>query len=172
MSVQVSMFDEFVEFPRTFDDIQRIWKQYIYEGETDVDAFTQSPVKDGYSYSFYGVKAFELDVYDNDKVKLKLPDDIMLELFPTRKNLKEGQFYAVSNLSASEMIQLIALLKKRKRITFRNTVTETFACCNSFLQCSDAKECLHAKDRNYNGCYYRKNLEAGRIFYGKNRNID
>ena len=144
---------------------------YLPEGNLR-DYFTKNPVKDGYSYSFYGVKAFELNILDNDKVKMKLPDDIMGVLYPSKKNLKEGQFYAISDLSSAEMLQLVDLLKKRKNVTFRNIITETFACCNSFVQCSDAKACLHAKDRNYNGCYYRKNLESGRIFYGKNRNID
>lgn len=46
-----------------------------------------------------------------------------------------------------------------------------FGCCNSYVQCSDAGYCLHLKDREYWGCCYRKNLEAGRIFYGKNKNI-
>lgn len=170
--MQISIFDEYLEFPRSFDDIQILWEKYIFEGETDSDAFTKNSVKEGYSYSFYGVKAFELNILKDNKVKLKLPDDIMRELFPEKKNLKEGQFYAVSDLSTEEMRKLLDLLKTRKRVTFRNTVTETFACCNSFLQCSDAMKCLHEKDRTYNGCYYRKNLEAGRIFYGKNRNID
>jgi len=48
---------------------------------------------------------------------------------------------------------------------------DMFGCCNSYVQCSDAGYCLHLKDREYWGCCYRKNLEAGRIFYGKNKNI-
>ena len=47
-----------------------------------------------------------------------------------------------------------------------------FGCCNDFILCSDAGHCLKAKDPDYNGCQYRKNLEAGRIFYGINRNVD
>ncbi|MEG1515280.1 MAG: exonuclease domain-containing protein [Clostridia bacterium] len=48
---------------------------------------------------------------------------------------------------------------------------EMFGCCNSFIDCSDAKKCLHQNDPEYLGCYYRQNLEAGRIFYGVNKNI-
>ena len=47
-----------------------------------------------------------------------------------------------------------------------------FGCCNDFIRCSDARRCLKADDPDYLGCQYRKNLEAGRIFYGKNRNVD
>lgn len=46
-----------------------------------------------------------------------------------------------------------------------------FGCCNSFILCSDARRCLHENDVDYVGCQYRQNLEAGRIFYGKNRNV-
>lgn len=47
-----------------------------------------------------------------------------------------------------------------------------FLCCNDFMRCSDAKQCLKSGNPEYNGCAYRKNLEAGRIFYGKNRNVE
>lgn len=47
----------------------------------------------------------------------------------------------------------------------------TFGCCNDFIRCSDALKCLKVDNPDYRGCSYRKNLEAGRIFYGKNRNI-
>lgn len=48
---------------------------------------------------------------------------------------------------------------------------EAFGCCSDFIRCSDARECLHRLDPDYAGCYYRKNLDAGRIFYGKNKTI-
>ena len=48
----------------------------------------------------------------------------------------------------------------------------SFGCCHKYIECSDARKCLH-DDLNYSeGCIYRQNLEAGRIFYGKNRNVD
>lgn len=46
---------------------------------------------------------------------------------------------------------------------------ESFGCCSLYIECSDAKQCLRdVNNSEYTGCYYRKNLEAGRIFYGKN----
>lgn len=47
-----------------------------------------------------------------------------------------------------------------------------FGCCSRFTECSDAKECIHENKLYATGCKYRQNLENGRIFYGKNRNID
>lgn len=47
----------------------------------------------------------------------------------------------------------------------------TFGCCSKFTACSDAKKCLHENKLYSTACSYRRNLEAGRIFYGKNKNI-
>lgn len=45
-----------------------------------------------------------------------------------------------------------------------------FGCCHRYMQCSDSRKCI-APDQGYaKGCQYRKNLENGRIFYGKNAN--
>lgn len=48
--------------------------------------------------------------------------------------------------------------------------SEYFGCCSKFIECSDAKKCLHSEPIYSKSCAYRKNLEAGRIFYGKNKN--
>ena len=47
-----------------------------------------------------------------------------------------------------------------------------FGCCSRYMQCSDEKKCLHPDFLTSLACAYKRNLEAGRIFYGKNRNID
>lgn len=52
----------------------------------------------------------------------------------------------------------------------RQTSFSMMGCCNDFVRCSDAKECLHKDNADYSGCRYRRNLEAGRIYYGKNAN--
>jgi len=46
----------------------------------------------------------------------------------------------------------------------------TFGCCDKYERCSDELRCLH-EDQLYAAaaCQYRKNLYAGKIFYGKNR---
>jgi hypothetical protein len=51
---------------------------------------------------------------------------------------------------------------------------DAMGCCSSCIKCSDAKECVHKDDipSLYKSCTYRRHLEAGRIFYGANRNTD
>lgn len=58
------------------------------------------------------------------------------------------------------------------RLAHYRTAESTFSCCSRFNQCSDAKKCIHENKLYSTACTYRKNLEAGRIFYGKNKNID
>ncbi|MDY5502288.1 MAG: hypothetical protein SPF77_06905 [Gemmiger sp.] len=49
--------------------------------------------------------------------------------------------------------------------------TATFGCCSRYKECSDKKECVHNSQFYSYGCIYRKNLIAGKIFYGKNKNV-
>lgn len=46
-----------------------------------------------------------------------------------------------------------------------------FGCCSRYIACSDAKKCIHPDPIYAASCQYRKNLEKGCIFYGKNKNI-
>ena len=48
---------------------------------------------------------------------------------------------------------------------------EGFGCCHLYEKCSDARKCIQPSQIFSLACYYRKNLEQGKIFYGKNRNI-
>lgn len=48
----------------------------------------------------------------------------------------------------------------------------TFDCCSRYMQCSDAKRCIHPNPIDALGCTYKKRLQQGLIFYGINRNIE
>lgn len=49
--------------------------------------------------------------------------------------------------------------------------SDGFGCCHLYLECSNAKECLHVDKLYARACQYRRSLESNRIFYGQNRNI-
>lgn len=67
--------------------------------------------------------------------------------------------------------RFIEIMADRCRELYSASVSASFGCCNDFILCSDAKKCIKSNDPFYKGCQYRKNLEAGRIFYGKNKTI-
>lgn len=66
------------------------------------------------------------------------------------------------------IVDFLRILYEDRR---ENVVADNFGCCNDFVRCSDVGSCLHADNADYLGCSYRRNLESGRIFYGKNKNI-
>lgn len=53
-----------------------------------------------------------------------------------------------------------------------NRYPKEWDCCSRYMECSDAKTCVHPDKGFALECGYRKILNSGRIFYGKNRNID
>lgn len=53
-----------------------------------------------------------------------------------------------------------------------DVIPAEFDCCNSFNECSDARECIHPNRQFAAGCGYKRILKSGRVFFGKNRNID
>jgi len=46
-----------------------------------------------------------------------------------------------------------------------NSKSSDFACCSRFEDCSAAKKCIHPNLLFSKACEYRRNLEAGKIFY-------
>ena len=86
------------------------------------------------------------------------------------KNREYAQIPLMSDEASVAVVQemLRALLQE----CFNRQTVEAFGCCNDHVRCSDAGHCLHEDDKFYLGCIYRKNLEEGRIFYGKNRNVE
>ncbi len=45
-----------------------------------------------------------------------------------------------------------------------------FGCCHQYVRCSDSKKCIHNDELYAKGCYYKRNLDKGKIFYGENQN--
>lgn len=48
---------------------------------------------------------------------------------------------------------------------------DDFGCCSRYIECSNAKHCVHPDIIFATACQYGANLENGKIFYGENRNI-
>lgn len=53
-----------------------------------------------------------------------------------------------------------------------DAIPKEFDCCGRVEECSNAKRCVNPSTAMCVGCGYRRILASGRIFYGKNRNVD
>lgn len=145
----------------------------IVENKQDV---TINVAKTTTSISFYGEKIFNIRI--NSKTQCLDTEEEFL--FPyidriTGAVLHKGEkrTYAQIPLITDEASVAVVqeMLRALLQECFNRQNVEAFGCCNDHVRCSDAGHCLHEDDKFYLGCIYRKNLEEGRIFYGKNRNV-
>jgi hypothetical protein len=72
----------------------------------------------------------------------------------------------------SVAVKILDNIKSVFERCYLNESVERFGCCSRYEECSDEQKCIHPDIRFAEGCYYKINLENGRIFYGKNCNID
>ncbi len=54
---------------------------------------------------------------------------------------------------------------------FADLSTKDIGCCSHYIECSDVKRCVSNNPEIFLHCYYKTNLENGKIFYGVNKNI-
>lgn len=52
-----------------------------------------------------------------------------------------------------------------------NRLPKEWDCCSRYMECSNARKCVHPDPSFALVCGYRKKLVKGIIFYGENRNI-
>ena len=93
-----------------------------------------------------------------------------LPLFP-QLNAKtfNKEFSRVVFSSIDEIVSLSYTLSEIAIDILSEVGGENFGCCSRYEACSDAKQCIHPDKLFARACSYRRNLEQGRIFYGKNR---
>lgn len=88
---------------------------------------------------------------------------------PTKKGNADGSMIRVLLQSPEDVLLYVPMLRSILHDTSRRYVE--FGCCSRYEACSDAKKCIHPDIKFALGCFYRKNLRDGKIFYGRNRNI-
>ncbi len=107
---------------------------------------------------------------------IEKPDDAIEKIYTSKITNKETgqtttkqtfchQFKSDSSTISSYLLSIIDYSIQNYQ------PSDKFGCCGKYVDCSDAKKCLHANKFYSKCCYYRKNLENGKIFYGKNQNI-
>lgn len=111
-------------------------------------------------------QSIELLIRKNQFNSLELPSSATIKIVPSDTTFT----HVIFELNDSSIIPYI-----RENILYclsrYSSKARTFGCCSKFTDCSDARKCLHENKLYSTACSYRKNLESGKIFYGKNKNI-
>lgn len=85
---------------------------------------------------------------------------------------KENDLYIKIYINCIEDIyKLESELKEVYKYLYLNEAIENFGCCSRYIECSDVMKCINPDKKMARGCQYKVNLESGKIFYGKNKNI-
>ncbi len=121
----------------------------------------------GFSLYIYGVLALRTQYKGKWASYIDISNSCHSALGLDGIPLSDNSFYHVKIETPSALAEIA-----KKIYTYcRNNVNTEFDCCSRYEQCSDAKTCIHPDKQRALLCGYRKKLEKGIIFYGKNRNI-
>lgn len=174
--VKLTGFEELNEHEHTaFQLILPHLQTAAAEIGADARCIEFKPTK-SYSSVYYGnTLIFRL------KLRGKLPfiefpvecKEIVGGIAPTDQQKTMGDFlriYLDSCDSSSVITYAAALSDALTDIISR--LPKEWDCCSRYLECSNAKKCIHPDPAFALGCGYRKILASGKIFYGENRNID
>jgi len=128
----------------------------------------------GYTAVFFvNLTAFRLHLRGNQHY-IALPtvfSDLLLDSFPVKKVPSDPKFIRILVDEVHPIYFYRDFLVQVIGETV-NRYPKEWDCCSRYLECSDAKKCVHP-DKNFAlKCGYRKILRSGRVFYGENRNID
>lgn len=125
--------------------------------------------------SFSGLTSFRLKLRGNVHY-ISLPaifDDLIPDNYPTKRmNSDSERKYIRISINKYHPIEsykefLVCVVGETV-----NRYPKEWDCCSRYQECSDKMACVHPNRRDAIKCGYRKILHSGRIFYGKNRNID
>ena len=113
-----------------------------------------------------GHEKAELLIRNGQFDNIPLPDGAEVKELKSDHNFKHVFF-------CTDDDSVISYIKENIVYCLRNyhSKTKSFGCCSRFIECSDAKRCVHVNKLYATSCAYRRNLEAGNIFYGKNKNV-
>lgn len=96
-------------------------------------------------------------------------EDLLTPDIPTAttKTDRNSGFLRIPIDTYTDILKYVPLLRAvLARICRKN---RDFGCCSRYIECSDAKACVHPNPEFAIRCWYRTNLDDGKIFYGKNK---
>lgn len=132
-------------------------------------------IKHGKSYSsvrYSSVLAFRIRLRDRANY-LEVPlesREAVAGLAPLEKQREAASGFWRVYLEKMSAVDCASSLAKVLQDAI-NRLPKEWDCCSRYMECSDAKRCVHPDPAFALGCGYRKILASGKIYYGTNRNV-
>lgn len=140
-----------------------IIKKIVKENQLIPDILQISKTKQGFSINL------ESYIIINIRLMSKSVDRIIFHgilIHDQLKNNKSLKFSFHDSINPNDLYNFQDLIIKRYNNIIENYIA--FSCCSRYLECSNAKRCIHPDPLFSFCCFYNKNLKQGNIFYGKN----
>ena len=100
--------------------------------------------------------------YARIEVKTAIINRSALSNFTAYENDSSLSYYDIRNPSETYATLFYDIIND---CAIRFIPSEKFGCCEKYRECSAAKKCLHDNQIYAKACWYRKNIESGKIFY-------
>ena len=100
--------------------------------------------------------------YARIEVKTAIINRSALSNFTAYENDSSLSYYDIRNPNETYATLFYDIIND---CTIRFIPSEKFGCCEKYRECSAAKKCLHDNQIYAKACWYRKNIESGKIFY-------
>ena len=138
----------------------------IYEPDyPSIKGTTDKPGKNFVIMNIQDTEVFDLLIRNKQFSEVSLPPTATIKQVTSDKTFVHVIFNKNDN-------NIFSYIRENIMYCLRHyeSKAKSFGCCSKFIQCSDAKKCVHENKLYSMSCAYRHNLDSGKIFYGKNRN--
>ncbi|MGN1012614.1 MAG: exonuclease domain-containing protein [Clostridia bacterium] len=98
--------------------------------------------------------------------------EVLKEKFYSVKDDENSLYYKFNIINIDDIQKISDEIKYAYKYLNSIEPIVSFGCCSRYIECSDSKKCVNTIRELRKGCIYKKNLESGKIFYGKNATID
>ena len=177
MDSQIIM-SELVQPVSFADQVKRIFSEVLADIENSGKNCSFNPINGGVSISFFDDNNMSFWVYSQkNAIKLEVKGiydrliDSVSERYCCQEKTPAGRFMEKFK-QVDDIRDLRPLIHDVYAYRELEAKGRTFDCCHRYVECSDARDCIHP-DRAFGmGCSYRRTLKSGTIFFGENRNID
>lgn len=153
-----------------------IFQHIVIENNLDLSLLSFKPGEKSSSYSsiLFGSSLLCRIRYSDKQKYLGIPrrfSSLLPEGTPTRTTNSDKDYMRIPLETADELLRYSDCLGRILQEII-NAIPKGFDCCSRFQQCSDVFRCIHPNKEIALNCGYRSILANGRVFYGKNRNVD
>ena len=122
--------------------------------------FKTSPTKTRQGFIEVTLRAAVLD-------RIGIPDEAII----VRTDLENDSKSLAIPMNSDGIADFFRKVIELRLKLYKSAFASPFGCCSQYVECSDAARCNHPNRLYSTACAYRRNLENGRIFYGKNMNL-